>query len=124
VPVIPEPPGQASVDQDEVDPCPAPAREDEEFFQGPDPESKEEAINKFLEGMEDQECSGFKGIDRSLGRLTVPASKETRSMSHSEARADEFLAYMDAEEQKRFKPSELLSPDLQACAGIQVYTLI
>jgi hypothetical protein len=45
-PVILEPPGQSSVDQDEGDPCPAP--EDKEFFQGPDPESKEEAINKFL----------------------------------------------------------------------------
>jgi hypothetical protein len=44
--VILEPPAQSSVEQDEGDPCPAP--EDEEFFQGPDPESKEEAINKFL----------------------------------------------------------------------------
>jgi hypothetical protein len=87
-----------------------PASEDEEFFQGSDTESKEEAINKFLDGtrMEDQECSGFKGIDRLLGRLAVPAGKETRSMSHSEARAGEFLPDMDAEEQRRFTPSELL----------------
>jgi hypothetical protein len=107
-PVILEPPGQSSVDsdQDESDSCPAP--EDEEFFQGPDPESKEEAIHKFLDGMEDQERIGFKGIDRLLGRLPVPAGKETRSMSHSEARAGEFLPDMDAEEQKRFTPSELL----------------
>ncbi len=75
-PVILEPPGQSSVDQDEGDPCPAP--EDEVFFQGPDPESKEETINKFLEGMEDQERRGFKGIDRLLGKLPVPAGKETR----------------------------------------------
>jgi hypothetical protein len=95
-PVILEPPGQSSVDQDEFDPCPAP--EDEEFFQGPDPESKEEAINKFLDGMEDQERSGFKGIDRLLDRLPVPGGKETRSMSHSEARAGEFLPDMDAED--------------------------
>jgi hypothetical protein len=109
-PVIPEPPGQPSVDQDESDPCPAP--EDKEFFQGTDPgtqaESKEEAINKFLDGMEHQERSGFKGIDRLLGRLPVPGGKETRSMSHSEARAAEFLPDMDAEEKKRFTPSELL----------------
>jgi hypothetical protein len=38
----------------------------------------------------------------------VPAGKETRSISHSEARAGEFLLDMDAEEQKRFTPSELL----------------
>ncbi len=96
----------SSVDQDEGDSCPAP--EDEEFFQGPDPESKEEAINKFLDGMKDQERSGFKGIDRLLGRLPVPGGKEIRSMSHSEARAGDFLPDMDAEEQKRFTPSELL----------------
>ena len=101
--VILEPPAQSSVEQDEGDPCPAP--EDEEFFQGPDTESKEEAINKFLDGMEDQERSGFKGIDRLLGRLPVPGGKETRSMSHSEARAGEFLPDMDAEEQKRSTPS-------------------
>jgi hypothetical protein len=77
------------------------------FFQGPDTESKEDAINKFLDGMEDQERSGFKGIDRFLGRLPVPAGKETRSMSHSEARAGEFLPDMDAVEQKGFTPSEL-----------------
>jgi hypothetical protein len=57
-PVILEPSGQSSVEQDEGDLCPAP--EDEEFFQGLDTESKEEAINKFLDGMEDQERSGFK----------------------------------------------------------------
>jgi hypothetical protein len=52
--------------------------------------------------MEDQEQSGFKGIDRLLGRLTVPAGKQTRSMSHAEARAVAFLPGMDAGEQKRF----------------------
>ncbi len=52
-PVILEHPAQSSVEQDEVDPCPAP--EDEEIFQGPDTESKEEAIKKFLDGVEDQE---------------------------------------------------------------------
>jgi hypothetical protein len=104
--VILEPPAQSSVEQDEVDACPEP--EDEEFFQGPDTEGKEEAINKFLDGMEDQERSGFKGIDRLLGRLPVPAGKKTRSMSYSEARAGEFLPDMDNEEQKRFTPSELL----------------
>ena len=40
--------------------------------------------------MEDQERSGFKGIDRLLGRLPVPGGKGTRSMSHSEPRAGEL----------------------------------
>jgi hypothetical protein len=103
----PQPPAQSSLEQEEADiGCPEP--EDEEFFQGPDTESKEEAINKFLDGMEDQERSGFKGIDRFLRRLPVPAGKQTRSMSHAEARAGQFLPDMDADEQKRFTPSELL----------------
>ena len=106
-PVIPQPPAQSSLEQDEADiGCPEP--EDEESFLSPDTESKEEAINKFLGGMEDQERSGFQGIDLFLGRLPVPAGKQTRCMSHAEARAGEFLLYMDAEEQKRFTPSELL----------------
>jgi hypothetical protein len=38
----------------------------------------------------------------------VPAGKQTQSVSHAEARPGEFLPDMDAEEQKRFTPSELL----------------
>ncbi len=101
--VVLQPPAHSSLEQVDVDPCPEP--EDEEFFQGPDTESKEEAIK---DGMEDEGRSGFKGIDRLLGRLPVPAGKQTRSMSHAEARAGAFLLFMDAEEQKRFTPSELL----------------
>ena len=44
------------MDQDEQDPDPCP--EDDEFFQVPDAESKEEAINKFLDGLEGQERGG------------------------------------------------------------------
>ena len=42
---IAQPPAEASLEQDERDPDPCP--EDEEFFEVPDAESKEEAINKF-----------------------------------------------------------------------------
>jgi hypothetical protein len=58
--------------------------------------------------MEDQERSGFKGIDTLLGRLPVPAGKQTRSTSHAEARAGAFLPYIEAEGQERFTPSELI----------------
>ncbi len=96
-------------DSDEADPRPAP--EDDEFFQAPDAQSKEEAINKFLDGIEGQECSGFKDIirlHRFLNHLPVPAGTKTRSMPHAGAREGNFLLSMTEDEQKRFTPSELL----------------
>ena len=82
--------------------------EDDEFFHAPDAQSKEEAINKFLDGIEGQECSGFKDIHRFLNHLPVPAGTETRSMPHADARDGNFLPSMTEDEQKRFTPSELL----------------
>ena len=50
-----------------------PCSEDEEFFQeGPDADAMEEAITKFLDGMEGQERSGFKDLHSFLGRLPCP----------------------------------------------------
>ena len=66
------------------------------------------AINKFLDGIEGQECSGFKDIHRFLNHLPVPAGTETRSMPHADARDGNFLPSMTEDEQKRFTPSELL----------------
>jgi hypothetical protein len=56
------------------------------------------------------------------GGAAGPAGKQTRIMSHAEARAGAFLPDMDAEEQKRFTLSELLT--YKHANGIQVYTLI
>jgi hypothetical protein len=39
---------------------------------GPDADAMEEAITKFLDGMEGQERSGFKDLHRFLGRLPCP----------------------------------------------------
>jgi hypothetical protein len=39
-----------------------------------------------LDGIEGQECSGFKDIHRFLNHLPVPAGTETRSMPHADAR--------------------------------------
>ena len=46
----------ADLDIDRDDPCP----EDEEFFDRPDATTMKEAISLFLDGMEAQECSGFR----------------------------------------------------------------
>ena len=71
---IVQPPAEALLEQDERDPDPCP--EDEEFFEAPDAESKEEAINKFLDGLEGHERGGFKDMHRFLDCLPVPVGKE------------------------------------------------
>jgi hypothetical protein len=68
----------------------------------------EEAITKFLDGMEGQERSGFKDLHRFLCRLPLPIAKWDRAMLHSEALEGCFISKMDEEEQKRFTLSELL----------------
>jgi hypothetical protein len=86
-----------------------PCTEYEEFFQGrPDADDMEEAITKFLDGIEGQERSGFKDLRRFLGRLPLPVAKEDRVMLYSEALQGGYIPKMDREKQKRFTPSELL----------------
>ena len=87
--IVQQPPAEASLEQVDQDPDPCP--EDEEFFQVPDAESKEEAINKFLDGLEGQERGGFKDMHRFLDRLPVPVEKEIRSMLHAAARAGNHI---------------------------------
>ena len=70
---------QPSSDPDGGDPYPCP--EDDGFFHAPDAESQE-AINRFMEGLEQQEHSGFSQIDRLISSLPVPVLKKTRCMSH------------------------------------------
>jgi hypothetical protein len=87
-----------------------PCSEDEEFLQGRrGAEDMGEAIIKFLDGFEGQERSGFKDLNRFLGRLPCPdVEKVGRSMSHSEAVEGSFIPTMNEEERKRFTLSELL----------------
>jgi hypothetical protein len=107
-----------SDEEGDRNPCP----EHEEFHKVPDADSMEEAIGKFMEGMEGQERAGFSQIHSLFQRLPVPVQKETRSMTHSEAIELEavFLPNMSEEEQRlgRFTPSELIF--VQARTGIQV----
>ena len=70
---------QPSSDPDGGDAYPCP--EDDEFFYAPDAESQEEAINRFMESLEQQERSGCSQIDRLTSSLPVPVLKKTRCIS-------------------------------------------
>ena len=88
-----------------VDGDPVPCPEDEEYFVRPDAGDMEEAIDKFLDGLDGQERSGFEEIHRFLATLPIPSAKESRSMTHAEAIQGQFLPDMDEEQRKRFTPS-------------------
>jgi len=98
-------PSASRDDMDAGSPCP----EDGDFFDArPDAEDTEEAINKFLEGLESQEEAGFDRLHSLLKSLPVPVAAHGSNMSHAEALEGGFLPKMDEEQQKRFTPSELL----------------
>jgi hypothetical protein len=96
VPDAQHPPADPDIDRG--DPCP----EDEELFDRPDAATMEEAISRFMDGMEAQERGGFNDLHGLLGRLPVPTVKPSQAMSH------DFLPSMTEEEQKRLTPSKLL----------------
>jgi hypothetical protein len=51
----------------------------------------EEAISKFVEGLESQEHSGFDDIHRPLKGLPVPVTKAIRLITHAQAIDAQFL---------------------------------
>ena len=102
VPDAQHPPADPDIDRG--DPCP----EDEEYFDRPDAATMEEAISRFMDGMEAQERGGFNDLHGLLGRLPVPTVKPSQAMAHKDAVEGGFLPSMTEEEQKRFTPSELL----------------
>ncbi len=55
----------------------------------------EEAIGKFLDGLEgqDSEGRGFEEIHRFLATLSVPAAIESREMTHAEALEGKIYAH-------------------------------
>ncbi len=85
-----QPPISSDQQQDERDPDPCPP-EDEECFDALDAASMEEAISKFVEGLESQERSGFDDIQRLLKGLSVPVTKAIRLMTHAQAIEAQFL---------------------------------
>ena len=65
---------------------PRPCAEDEEFFESrPDAADMEEAISKFMEGMEREECTGYNALHKLLQTLPVPGEKDANSMTQEEA---------------------------------------
>ncbi len=84
---------------DEGSPCP----EDGDFFYArPDAAETEEAINKFISGLESQEEAGFNRLHLLLRRLPVPVTTKGSKISHTEALDRGFLPKMDEEQQKMF----------------------
>ncbi len=96
-----------SADMEDGDPHPRPV--DEEFFDcRPDAADMEEAIGKFMEGMEKQERTGFAALHKLLQGLPVPVLKTAGCMTQAEASEGGFLRDLDEDEKKWFTPSELL----------------
>ncbi len=70
-------------EEDEGDPNPCP--EDEDDFLRPDAEGMEEAISRFLDGMEGQEQNGFKHMHSFLAKLPMPVPTKCRALTHAVA---------------------------------------
>ncbi len=102
VPDAQQPPADPGIDRG--DPC----AEDGEFFDRPDAATMDEAISRFMDGMEAQERGGFKDLHCLLGRLPVPTVKASQAMTHKNALEGGFILSLTEEEQKRFTPTELL----------------
>jgi hypothetical protein len=79
-------------EQDEGDSNPCP--EDEDDFIRPDAQGMEEAIRKFLNGIEKQEHGCFKHIHTFLSKLPVPVHTKCRAMKQDVAIEGEFLLDM------------------------------
>ena len=82
-----QPPVEQEPDEGDPSPCP----EDEECFVRPDAAGMEEAIGKFLDGLEGQECRGFGEMHSFLATLPVPTPKKSTEMTHSEALEGQVL---------------------------------
>lgn len=95
----------ASMEYVDSHPCP----EDEEFFEWrPEAEYMEDAIGKFMEGMDKQELTGYAALHKLLEGLPVPVQKTAGRMTQDEALQGGFLRDLDEDEKKRFTPSALL----------------
>jgi hypothetical protein len=65
--------------------------QDEEFFVRPDAAGMEEAISKFLDGLEGQERRGFEEMHRFLATLPVPTPQESEGMKHAAALEGKYI---------------------------------
>jgi hypothetical protein len=69
---------------------PNPCPENKEFHKAQDADSMEEAIGKFIEGLEGQERAGFSQIHRLLQRLPAGILLHWHSMTNAEATEEDF----------------------------------
>ncbi len=70
-------------DDRDADPCPP---EDEECFDAPDAASMDEAISKFVKGLEAQEHSEFDDIHRLLKDLPLPVTYDCADTTPADGR--------------------------------------
>ena len=71
-------------------PCP----EDADFMDArPDAAEMEEAIGKFVNGLEQQERSGYHELHSLLSRLPVPVAKVGKTISHAAAMEHHMLQH-------------------------------
>ena len=78
-------------DRDRGDPCP----EDDQDFERPDAATMEEAISRFMDGMEAQERGGLNNLHGLLGRPPVPTAKASQAMTHKDALEGGFYPVYD-----------------------------
>ncbi len=76
----------------------------------PDAADMEEAMGKFMEGMEKQELNGYTALHKLLEGPSqqMHVQKNAGSMMQAEALQGGFLRDLDEDEKKRFTPSEPL----------------
>jgi hypothetical protein len=75
----------------------------------------EEAISKFISGLECQEQSWFASLHTFLSKLPVPVTTTGSKISHAAALEGGFLPKMDKEQQKRFQSSYCTSIQWNTC---------
>ncbi len=68
----------------------------------------EEAIGKFLDGLEGQERRGFEKMHQFLATLPVSTPQESKEMTHAAALEGKFLPDLDEEQRKRFTQTKLI----------------
>ena len=66
------------------------------------------SIGKLVNGLENQERSGYHELHSLLSKLPVPVANSGMKMSHAAALEGGFLPKMTEEKQKWFTPTELL----------------
>jgi hypothetical protein len=112
---------QPPVEQEPVEGDPFPCPEDEEFFVRPDLAGMEEAIGKFLDGLEGQERRGFEEMHRFLSTLPVPTPQDSKGMTHAEALDGKFLPDLDEEQRNDLRRPNSSSTSMPKITGILDY---